>query len=325
MLRITAARCVTAFPKVYALLEVKDVNLSTVSQVSKILTPQNCDAVLERIRGKSMREVEAIAAEYDAAIALPRDRVKTVVVRVPVAHAAEMKSAHMEEHLCNSGKISSTVEPSTPDRTAANAELQLERRSLVQFCADDEFMAMLEKIKALASHELRTGMSLQDVLKIAMRYYLKRKDPRVRDSRRQLRSAKHAPGNSTSAPGPRTASSNTRQIPVRVRDQVFARDQRCTYVGPDGKRCNSTHVLQVDHIKPVARGGAARIDNLRLLCAYHNRLESERLMGKRGPHGLIREAPATFGTSRYDQSLVDGRDNPAMGQSFRTRRVVMKA
>ena len=79
------------------------------------------------------------------------------------------------------------------------------------------------------------------------------------------------------------ASNNPRQIPARLRDQVFARDKRCTYVGPNGKRCGSVHVLQIDHIKPVARGGASTIDNLRLLCAHHNRLESERLMGRSAP------------------------------------------
>jgi 5-methylcytosine-specific restriction endonuclease McrA len=42
-------------------------------------------------------------------------------------------------------------------------------------------------------------------------------------------------------------------------------------------------VLQIDHIQPVARGGANTIDNLRVLCAYHNRLEAERLMGVGGP------------------------------------------
>lgn len=132
MLRITAARCVAGFPKVFALLESKDVNLSTVSRVAKILTPQNVDVVLQRIRGKSMREVEAIVAEYDPAAALPRDRVRTVVVRVPVAHASAVKPADAGSHLCNSGKISSSVETSTPEPTLENAELQLERRSIVQ-------------------------------------------------------------------------------------------------------------------------------------------------------------------------------------------------
>jgi 5-methylcytosine-specific restriction endonuclease McrA len=201
------------------------------------------------------------------------------VVRVPVAQAAAMKSAGAENHLGNSGKMSSTVGSSTPEPAAgpAASQLQFQRRSVVQFCADDEFIAMLEQIKVLASHELRPGTGMQDVLKIAMRYYIKHKDPVARATRREAHVSKR---NDAS---PRAASTNPRHLPIAVRDQVFARDQRCTYVGPDGMRCNSTHVLQIDHINPVARGGAAVIDNLRLLCAYHNRLESERLMGKREP------------------------------------------
>jgi 5-methylcytosine-specific restriction endonuclease McrA len=67
---------------------------------------------------------------------------------------------------------------------------------------------------------------------------------------------------------------------------VFARDGfRCTYVAADGRRCSATVALQVDHIRPIARGGASTVDNLRILCAQHNRLEGERLMGHSGPPG----------------------------------------
>jgi 5-methylcytosine-specific restriction endonuclease McrA len=63
-----------------------------------------------------------------------------------------------------------------------------------------------------------------------------------------------------------------------VRDEVFSRDHgRCTYVGPDGRRCDATRGLQVDHVVPVAQGGGGEIGNLRLLCAQHNRLLAERL------------------------------------------------
>jgi 5-methylcytosine-specific restriction endonuclease McrA len=56
-------------------------------------------------------------------------------------------------------------------------------------------------------------------------------------------------------------------------------------------------VLQVDHVTPVARKGAAAIDNLRLLCAEHNRLEWEKLAGKRE---VIRESFAPYAGSYFD-------------------------
>jgi 5-methylcytosine-specific restriction endonuclease McrA len=75
--------------------------------------------------------------------------------------------------------------------------------------------------------------------------------------------------------------SQSRQIPQSVRDEVFTRDGgRCTFVGDDGVRCNSTWNLEIDHIRPYAKGGGNTPNNLRLLCARHNRLMAERQFGK---------------------------------------------
>jgi 5-methylcytosine-specific restriction endonuclease McrA len=72
----------------------------------------------------------------------------------------------------------------------------------------------------------------------------------------------------------------TRHIPQSIRDKVFVRDGgRCTFVGDDGKRCDSDWNLQIDHIIPFAKGGANSPDNLRLLCARHNISEAEREYG----------------------------------------------
>ncbi|MBN1165217.1 MAG: HNH endonuclease [Candidatus Krumholzibacteriota bacterium] len=73
----------------------------------------------------------------------------------------------------------------------------------------------------------------------------------------------------------------SRYIPASVRDEVFARDgNRCTYVSPQGKRCNSSWNLEIDHIIPYARGGGNNLENLRLLCPRHNRMEAERVYGR---------------------------------------------
>ncbi|HEX6790663.1 MAG TPA: HNH endonuclease [Candidatus Krumholzibacteria bacterium] len=101
-----------------------------------------------------------------------------------------------------------------------------------------------------------------------------REDPVARKQRREERGTKPAA----------SQSDNPRQLPAHVRDQVFARDQgRCTFVSAGGRRCDSSHMLPFDHKVPVARGGKSTLDNPRLLCAYHNRLEAQRLMGRSGP------------------------------------------
>jgi hypothetical protein len=81
--------------------------------------------------------------------------------------------------------------------------------------------------------------------------------------------------------GARCINGRTRHIPRAVRDRVHVRDGgRCTFIGTDGKRCNSYWNLEIDHIVPFAKGGDNSLDNLRLLCAEHNRLAAEKEYGK---------------------------------------------
>ncbi|HEU4364012.1 MAG TPA: hypothetical protein VFT13_00970, partial [Candidatus Krumholzibacteria bacterium] len=87
--RIQTARCVARFPEVYVLLEANEVNLTTISEVSRVLTATSKDDLLARIRGKSQREVKAIVAEYDPRAAIPRDQVRPVVLRTPGRPSAD--------------------------------------------------------------------------------------------------------------------------------------------------------------------------------------------------------------------------------------------
>ena len=78
-------------------------------------------------------------------------------------------------------------------------------------------------------------------------------------------------------PRTRTSAAKTgvtgRAIPAAVKREVWRRDRsRCRYVDrTSGRRCGSQHLLQIDHVVPYARGGAAEPNNLRLLCAAHHR------------------------------------------------------
>ena len=67
----------------------------------------------------------------------------------------------------------------------------------------------------------------------------------------------------------------SRYIPADVKRAVWLRDGgKCTH-----ENCSSTHYVQFDHRMPFALGGAHTLENLRLLCAAHNRLEAERAFG----------------------------------------------
>jgi len=77
------------------------------------------------------------------------------------------------------------------------------------------------------------------------------------------------------APAPRS-----RHVPADTRAAVLDRDgHRCTFVAPDGTCCNATRNLEIDHVQPFALGGSHEAENLRVLCAAHNRRAAERVFG----------------------------------------------
>ena len=86
------------------------------------------------------------------------------------------------------------------------------------------------------------------------------------------RAVRPIPTKSTGAATPAAKScASGRAISAGVRRQVWQRDGgRCSYVDPQtGRRCNSTHLIEIDHIVPHAQGGGADPGNLRLCGAHH--------------------------------------------------------
>jgi 5-methylcytosine-specific restriction endonuclease McrA len=66
-----------------------------------------------------------------------------------------------------------------------------------------------------------------------------------------------------------------------VKRAVYARDAGCcSYVDQRGQRCGETRYLELDHLKPFARGGEHVAANLALRCAAHNALAAEETFGR---------------------------------------------
>ena len=284
--RMRAARCLADYPQLAALLEAGDVNPTTLAAVSRHITPENAPTIIEAIKGKSTRDVDRFIAALHPMSTVPPDRTRFMVV--PVVDCVKSTTSA-------GSKVSAVIGESAPTSDTANAQLnpvtpgvaqqQFKRLVRSEFSAEEATMQKLDRIRSLVSHRLAMNASLGQLIDLMADYFLNREDPLQRDAKRKAKAQTKQVR--------LKAPDNPRQIPAAARDEVFVRDQRCTYIGPDGKRCDSTHVLQVDHIQPVARRGAASISNLRLLCAYHNRMESERLMGKRH---VIRESSARYAT-----------------------------
>lgn len=64
----------------------------------------------------------------------------------------------------------------------------------------------------------------------------------------------------------------SKHVTVAKKKFVLRRDRCCQYEDPiTKKQCGSRWNLQIDHIEPRWAGGSNELENLRLLCALHNR------------------------------------------------------
>jgi hypothetical protein len=65
-----------------------------------------------------------------------------------------------------------------------------------------------------------------------------------------------------------------------VKRAVWARDEgKCQWRLDSGGICGSTLRLEIDHVPPLARGGASTVEGCRLLCASHNQLAARQVYG----------------------------------------------
>src|SRR5437867_2932282 len=80
-------------------------------------------------------------------------------------------------------------------------------------------------------------------------------------------------------PGTRRATGR-RTIPARVKRAVWERDGgQCTFTSDTGRRCPARTRLEYDHADPVARGGTATVERMRLRCRAHNQYAAECTFG----------------------------------------------
>jgi len=297
MRRIQSARTIVRFPEVMGMLEKSELNLTGVCLLADILTPENKDELLQEARGKSKRGIEQIVARLKPGKDIP-ERVKTVFVSMLIPQPA--KSREGENKTSSDTKAPDSLSVSdVPARNNSGKSTTagggrklatgsgfpqpmpiLKKKYKLEFAVEPECMKKIEEVKSLLSRKYPDGVPLGKLLEEMADEYLEKHSPERKKKRREKRKAKQESKNKKKN-GNHKHTNRSRHIPQAVQDEVYARDKGCcTYVGSDGRRCNSTWNLEIDHIMPFARGGGHSIENLRLRCAAHNQLEAEKTYGK---------------------------------------------
>ncbi len=256
--------------------------------------------LVEEATGKSTRQVRRMLADLDPELAVPADRMRPLgdgryelkaVIDADCHQGLEQLRgllAHVDPHMTIGQLVGRIVQealdrhdPSRPPRRARTGNRPATGDSTPAATAKDH-----------AAPEPGHTVTVHDAVMPAGALTPTTEGDAATDT--ELRACAE-PAGSDGAPGtagrkPNGAVTPTtkprvsgRAIPAAVKRQVWQRDGgRCNYVDREtGRRCNSRHLIEIDHILPYALGGGADPGNLRLRCRAHHR-------HRHAPHGSRR-------------------------------------
>ena len=317
--RIGAMRVLRRLPALAPALRDGRICLSTAPLLGQVLTEENVVELVARAAYRTKVEVEELVVSIK-----PRPTPADGVRKLPAPAAPPTASPGLQgPEACRDesgptlalpmagppsapatptpAHVSSPVETRAARASASEVRPVAKERWSVRITLDAAAKADLDALRALLSHKIPDGdlgAVVRDAIRCALERYGKRRG---------------AIGDVPTRSGGRKAGSRpqlpARSIPAAVRREVWRRDGgRCTFVGPDGCRCESRWQLQLDHIDPVALAGGKTTPtaaDLRLRCRPHNLLEAERVFGRDHMDQFRRDASGrTDGTGFTVSELV---------------------
>jgi hypothetical protein len=301
--RLTAARLVRRFPEVLGPLRDGRLCITSVVELSRVVTHANLTEVLPRFYGCSSREAREVAAALAPRQDPPRREVVTALPAVlPITLPPPIPAAPAQ--------VQSTEPPlrrAAPPPRAEVEPLTADLRRLHLTVS----ARLLEKVAAARvglSHAL-PGATTEQVLEAALDLLLEQqarskalvKRPRAaRQAQAQAETV--APSSAAATPGePQIgADLGARHVPAAIEREVRLRDGgRCQFPLDAGGICGSTWQVELDHLVPLALGGPSTAANLRCACRVHNRYAAEQALGLvlARPQARRRRRPAPGGYS----------------------------
>jgi 5-methylcytosine-specific restriction endonuclease McrA len=261
--RTTAARLVARFPVVLAHLGDGRLCLTTLVELRDVLEEDRLDEILDRAAGRSEEQVRELVAALR-----PRQAPMDLFRRLPEPKPAESATA----------PPSAGPAPTCTPGPAPRIEPISEELRVLRVTVGRDFVADLGSVRAALSHQIPDG-NLEKILHECLRRTL-----------RECERRRKGTGKSSS----RKSEATGRYVPAGVRSEVWRRDEgRCTFVGTSSHRCDSTHQLELHHVRPFARGGVSTVSNLTLLCSRHNRFLADQDYGAEHMARVVADSRAT--------------------------------
>ncbi len=273
--RVSAARLVRRFPALLDAVAAGELHLTALLMLGPHLTPDNVTEVLARAKHRTKKEIARLVRQLDPLPHVPPrieplgpapspvapgrptwERFVTSLNPIRDLEPGDRPRDWMEPMTTEPMVSEPVVAPeSTPltDAKLQTAPARLEpQRYRVQFEASEEYVELVERAKALLSHEHESA-GLAELHLRAMRALvaeLERRKYAVTAQPRSSEPGKSEPHNSERKSAarvkpPKVPRQRGRHVPAALRRAVFERDAgRCTYRCDTGERCRETARLE---------------------------------------------------------------------------------
>jgi hypothetical protein len=286
--RKTAVQLVHEFPEVIEPIREGKLCLTTVVELSKVLTRENLALVLPRFFHLSKQAAKEVAVEIKPEVAPQRMVVTALHVPAapglafapPVSPDANATGSHPfrpdESRRASAEQppqevLSPAVAAPRSTCRTMTVDPKTAEQSRVHITVSRAFLSKLEAARDALSHS-HPGASEDEILEAGLDLLLERAAKR--------KGLVATPRKSPPASGKPRGERGGRYVPAHIRRAVWQRDGgRCQFPLEGGGICGSTYRVQLDHVIPWARGGPTTIDNLRCACDVHNRHAARQAYG----------------------------------------------
>jgi hypothetical protein len=276
--RKAAVELVQRFPQVLEQLRSGALCITTVFELSKVVTDENASDVIPRFFGASRRDAKNVVAELAPVPAPERTVVTAVLAPLAPANLALSAGRPADQVRANpdlaaqEGRVArwdlavppTVVEPKTAE--LSRVHVTVPRR-------------LLEKLAAARDALSHSNPNATDaeVLEVGLDLIIERHRKRRGIGAKPRKPAAASQATAAASPPPPRRS---RYVPAEIWRAVWARDGgHCVWPLEDGGICGSTHKLQLDHLDGWALGGETTADRCRILCEGHNDRHARELYG----------------------------------------------